>query len=237
MRRSVLIIRLIENSSGVEGSWYAPINKIAVRVFIIMMLAYSAMKNRANGPPAYSTLKPDTSSDSPSVRSNGARFVSANVEMNHIMASGHEGKISHTYSWVVIRVDSENDPLSRRIDRRMIASVTSYEIVCATARRAPISAYFEFEAQPDHRIEYTARLDMANMNSTARFILIRGCGMGRGIHIVRARVSARTGATINMEGDDVSGRSGSLINSFMASAMGWSRPQGPTTFGPLRSCI
>lgn len=38
-------------------------------------------------------------------------------------------------------------------DSRISASVTSYEMVCATARRAPISAYFEFEAQPDHRIE------------------------------------------------------------------------------------
>lgn len=38
-------------------------------------------------------------------------------------------------------------------DNRMMASVTSYEMVCATARRAPIRAYFEFEAQPDHRME------------------------------------------------------------------------------------
>ena len=35
----------------------------------------------------------------------------------------------------------------------MIASVTSYEIVWATARRAPMSAYFELDAHPDHRIE------------------------------------------------------------------------------------
>lgn len=99
--------------------------RIAVRVFIMMMLAYSAIKKRANGPPAYSTLKPETSSDSPSVRSNGARFVSASVEINHIMASGHEDKISQVYSWVMISVDSEKDPLNRRIDSRMIASVTS----------------------------------------------------------------------------------------------------------------
>jgi len=50
-------------------------------------LAYSAMKNMAKGPAAYSTLKPDTSSDSPSVRSNGARLVSARVEMNHVKPS------------------------------------------------------------------------------------------------------------------------------------------------------
>ena len=47
-----------------------------MKIFIIMVFAYSAMKNRANGPAAYSSLKPETSSDSPSVRSNGAWFVS-----------------------------------------------------------------------------------------------------------------------------------------------------------------
>ena len=47
-------------------------NKIVVSAFISIMLAYSARKNRANGPAAHSTLNPDTSSDSPSVRSNGA---------------------------------------------------------------------------------------------------------------------------------------------------------------------
>lgn len=64
-----------------------------VSAFISMMFAYSARKNKANGPAAYSTLKPDTSSDSPSVRSNGARFVSASVEIYHIIARGQEEKI------------------------------------------------------------------------------------------------------------------------------------------------
>lgn len=68
---------------------------IAETVFIIKMLAYSARKNKANGPPAYSTLKPETSSDSPSVKSNGARFVSASVETYHIRANGHIGIINH----------------------------------------------------------------------------------------------------------------------------------------------
>lgn len=62
------------------------------------MLAYSARKNRAKGPPAYSTLKPETSSDSPSVRSKGARLVSARVEMYHIAARGHAGAINQMLS-------------------------------------------------------------------------------------------------------------------------------------------
>lgn len=145
-----------------------------MKIFIIIIFAYSAMKNRANGPAAYSTLKPDTSSDSPSVRSNGARFVSASVEMNHIIARGHAGKISHTCSCVIISVERAKDPFISKIDSRIIASVTSYEIVCATARKAPMRAYFELEAQPDQRIEYTAKLDIANMKRAPKFMLMRG---------------------------------------------------------------
>ena len=195
-----------------------------MNIFIIMMLAYSARKNMVKGPAAYSTLKLVMSSDSPSVKSKGARLVSARVEINHILASGHEGKTSHSCSCVVVRVDRVKDPFIKSTDKRMIASVTSYEIVCATARRAPINAYFELEAQPDHRMEYTARLAIASMNNTPRFMLMKGYGMGRGIHIVRARVRAKMGAMINVEVEDVAGRRGSLVNSLIASAKGWSRP-------------
>lgn len=68
------------------------------------MFAYSAKKKRANGPPAYSTLKPETNSDSPSVKSNGARFVSARVEIYHMAARGSAGKISHVFSCAVLNV-------------------------------------------------------------------------------------------------------------------------------------
>lgn len=210
---------------------------MVVRAFIMMMLVYSAMKNRANGPAAYSTLNPETSSDSPSVKSNGARLVSAKVEMNHIIANGHVGRRSHTFSWVVISVDSVNDPLSSSTDRRIMANVTSYEIVWATARNAPNSAYLELDAHPDHIIEYTAKLDVAKINSIPIFILIKGSGIGRGIHIVNARARASEGAIINRDTDEVDGRNGSLMNSFSASAMGCRIPYGPTMLGPLRNCI
>ena len=156
------------------GLWNAPKKRVVVKIFIVIILAYFAMKNKANGPAAYSTLKPDTSSDSPLVRSNGARFVSASVEMNHIIARGHAGKISHTCSCVIINVERVKDPCISKIDSRIIASVTSYEIVCATARKALMRAYFELEAQPDQRIEYTAKLDIANMKRTPKFMLMRG---------------------------------------------------------------
>ena len=34
--------------------------------------------------------------------------------------------------------------------------------------------HFELEAQPDHRMEYTAKPDMASINRTPRFILMKG---------------------------------------------------------------
>lgn len=55
-------------------------------------------------------------------------------------------------------------------------------------------------------------------------MLIRGWGMGRGIHIVKARVRAREGAMMNRVIEEVRGLRGSLMNSFIASANGWSRP-------------
>lgn len=43
----------------------------------IIILVYSARKINANHPPIYSTLNPETNSDSPSAKSKGLRFVSA----------------------------------------------------------------------------------------------------------------------------------------------------------------
>ena len=43
-------------------------------MLIKRILAYSAEKINANPPAPYSTLKPDTSSDSPSAKSKGVRF-------------------------------------------------------------------------------------------------------------------------------------------------------------------
>ena len=45
---------------------------------------YSDIKMRAKLPLAYSVLNPDTSSLSPSARSNGVRFVSARTVANHM---------------------------------------------------------------------------------------------------------------------------------------------------------
>lgn len=54
---------------------------------------------------------------------------------------------------MVISICRENEPLINRTESKMMAIVTSYEMVWATARRAPNREYFELDAHPDHRIE------------------------------------------------------------------------------------
>lgn len=59
-------------------------NKNEVINLRINILKYSARKINANHPPINSTLNPDTSSDSPSAKSNGLRLVSAKHLEIHI---------------------------------------------------------------------------------------------------------------------------------------------------------
>ena len=86
--------------------------RVAVKSLIIKILIYSAMKIRANLPPLNSVLKPDTSSDSPSAKSKGVRFVSARVEINHITVIGVS---SRTGGMNIIVVRCEKSNVSGRI--------------------------------------------------------------------------------------------------------------------------
>jgi len=87
-----------------------PRNKIVLSSFINIILAYSPIKNRANGAPAYSTLYPDTSSDSPSARSKGVRFVSAKDETIHVIKRGKHGITNHIPSLCILRKDNSLHP-------------------------------------------------------------------------------------------------------------------------------
>lgn len=107
---------------------------------------------------------------------------------------------------------------------RIRPRLTSYEIVCAMARRAPIKAYFELDAQPAPIIEYTARLEMARINKTPMLILTAGVGRGRGAHRSSASVSASMGARRKSSGEEVKGQRASLVKSLSPSAIGCSMP-------------
>lgn len=75
-----------------------PKNKITLNILINKILAYSAKKIIANPPLLYSTLNPETNSDSPSAKSKGVRFVSAKLDTNHIKLKGNKKKINQIYS-------------------------------------------------------------------------------------------------------------------------------------------
>jgi len=57
------------------------------------MFIYSVIKIIANSEFLYLVLKPGTNSDSPSLKSNGARCVSARIVRNHIIDSGSKNII------------------------------------------------------------------------------------------------------------------------------------------------
>ena len=70
-----------------------PKKQIATMHDIIIIELYSAKKKSAKPILEYSTLKPDTNSDSASGKSNGARFVSARILIRNIINSGKKGTI------------------------------------------------------------------------------------------------------------------------------------------------
>jgi len=140
-----------------------PENKVTVRSLINRMLAYSAMKMSANIPALYSTLNPETNSDSPSAKSNGVRLVSAKFVINHITNRGViiiEAQ-NHEEASIILRFI---DLWRINADSKIRAIDTSYEIVWATPRRAPNRAYFELEHHPAMKVVYTFILDTHKKN-------------------------------------------------------------------------
>lgn len=125
--------------------------KVEEKRLMAKILTYSAMKIRANEPLPYSVLNPETSSDSPSAKSNGVRLVSASIVMNqHNMRGGHR-KAAGVRFWVERRFRESEEAMKRGV-RRIRVILTSYEIVCATLRRAPRRAYLEFEDHPAPKV-------------------------------------------------------------------------------------
>lgn len=59
-----------------------------------MIIPYSLIKIKANPPLKYSTLNPDTNSDSPSIKSIGLRFNSANTLIKNIKKIGNNININ-----------------------------------------------------------------------------------------------------------------------------------------------
>lgn len=92
-RVAIIIILMIMNMFFIRKK--CPVKKIHESSLIIKMFAYSAMKMRANNPLLYSTLNPETNSDSPSARSNGVRLVSARLVIIHMIKIGTINRLTY----------------------------------------------------------------------------------------------------------------------------------------------
>src|ERR1700726_4461524 len=79
------------NGTTAIGGSQPPRNRIVAIAHIVVTATYSPSMNNRYGVEPYSTMKPATSSDSASTRSNGGRLVSAKAEMKNTMNIGNSG--------------------------------------------------------------------------------------------------------------------------------------------------
>jgi len=198
------------------------------------ILAYSAIKINANPTLPYSILNPETSSDSPSAKSNGVRFVSAKEEIKNIITIGIN-------IITLLQIVFKNEILSKFIsihkhkkNNKISANLTSYDTVWAIPRRLPIRAYFLFEDQPLIITGNTFILIIIYKNNTPRLKLKLISAKGKNKYVSITIISAIMGATKNCFGFEEEGHSISLENNLIASLNGCKIPTNLTLLGPLR---
>jgi hypothetical protein len=122
---SVLVTKVNDLIAPLVGSVR---NKAEVIRLIAIILVYSAIKIRANRPLLYSTLKPETNSDSPSAKSKGVRLVSARFVINHKIAiAGSKRAIGLVWVMEIKVKSSEFNRVKAPIKINVI--LTSYEMV------------------------------------------------------------------------------------------------------------
>src|SRR6202051_1112139 len=79
------------NGGTATGGSQPPRNMIVAIAHIVQIATYSPSMNSRYGVEPYSTMKPATSSDSASTRSNGGRLVSASAETKNTTNIGSSG--------------------------------------------------------------------------------------------------------------------------------------------------
>src|ERR1700712_3620687 len=107
------------NGGSATGGSQPPRNRIAAIAHIVVIATYSPSMNSRYGVEPYSTMKPATSSDSASTRSNGGRLVSASAETKKITNIGNSG------SQYQFRNVSQGNPIRLPSPRVFCASTTA----------------------------------------------------------------------------------------------------------------
>src|SRR5436309_14879007 len=124
-----------------NGGSQPPINRIVVIAHIVAIATYSPSMNIMYGVEPYSTMKPATSSDSASTRSNGGRFVSASAEMKKMMNIGNSqsqyqpSKPKRVFCASTMSV-MRSEPTQSSTVMMTKPIETSYDTICAAERNA-----------------------------------------------------------------------------------------------------
>jgi hypothetical protein len=94
-------------------------------MLIKRILAYSAKKIKAKPPLLYSTLNPETNSDSPSAKSKGVRLVSAKEVVNHTSPMGSISTINQIYSCKIKKFKKLYPQIKKITDIKINTKLTS----------------------------------------------------------------------------------------------------------------
>jgi len=112
-------------------------------------------------------LKPETSSDSPSEKSKGARLHSATQDKNQMRRIGKVIIIKEDEE-SFIKSKNEKNLLSKSTQKIIKDSEISYEIDCEILRTLPSILNFELDLQPDKSLLYTEIPMQARVKSNDR---------------------------------------------------------------------
>ena len=211
-----------------------PRKNIEVRNPSDNIIPYSLIKMRANNPPPYSMLNPDTISDSPSARSKGVRFASARHSNTHIRNSGAEHRATHIPLCIMVSLQKSYVFSMQIEDSTNKNRHTSYDTTWATARWAPSKAYFLFDPHPIKRKGYTPSLMMAKMIKTFSPPPMVPKQQSNHPHPISISVILTQGPAKNILILFIDILGNSFVSSFMASAIGCLNPKTATFVGPFR---
>ena len=96
-----------------------------VNIHIITILAYSAKKKNTKITAACSVIKPLTSSDSASAKSNGALLVSAIDPIKNTRKTGNNGNMNQTALWASILTVRFKLPLNNTTNKIALLRINS----------------------------------------------------------------------------------------------------------------
>lgn len=114
-------------------------------------IPYSPTKMSANSPLEYSVLNPETSSDSPSEKSKGARLHSATQDRYQMMKIGKVIKIKEDEN-SFLKSKKEKNSFNRTTQKMVKDKEISYEMDWEILRTLPNILNLEFDLHPANSI-------------------------------------------------------------------------------------